>query len=192
MGTSPGCLPAPGCPGGAHASHDLPCVDESWWERPVGDQPAQVHVLCLVGGLSEPESVDPELKGAYSTRVIQGLRPQEMARRAEGRLRGLRSRSTWRLLRERPPCSALGGEQRRAHTRAQVCAGNGFLQPASPVAPVAALTAGPRGQRASVCFPAQRPASGPRGFQEGTPLCLAGPWAPGPPWAAAGPGTSRA
>lgn len=135
----------------------------------MGDQPAQVHVLCLVGGLSEPESVDPELKGAYSTRVIQGLRPQEMARRAEGRLRGLRSRSTWRLLRERPPCSALGGEQCRAHTRAQVCAGNGFLQPASPVAPVAALTAGPRGQRASVCFPAQRPASGPRGFQEGTP-----------------------
>lgn len=78
----------------------------------MGDQPAQVHVLCPVGGLSEPESVDPELKGAYSTRVIQGLRPQEMARRAEGRLRGLRSRSTWRLLRERPPYSALGGEQR--------------------------------------------------------------------------------
>ena len=55
----------------------MPCVDESWWERPVGDQPAQVHVLCPVGGLSEPESVDPELKGAYSTRVIQGLRPRK-------------------------------------------------------------------------------------------------------------------
>ena len=88
----------------------------------MGDQPAQVHVLCPVGGLSEPESVDPELKGAYSTRVIQGLRPREMVRRAEGRLRELRSRSTWRFLREGPPCSALGGEQRRALTRAQVCA----------------------------------------------------------------------
>lgn len=156
----------------------------------MGDRPVRAHVLCPVGGLSEHASVEPELKGAYSTRVIQGLRPREMARRAEGRLRGLHSRWSWRLLTEKGPLLGSGWRTTpSAHQGAGVCAGNGFLPPAALSFGVAALTVGPRGQRASVCFPAQRPASGPRGFQEGTPLCLAGLWDPGPGWAEAGAGS---
>lgn len=166
-----------GCLGGAHASRDLPCVDESWWERPVGDRPAQVHVLCPVGVLSEPKSVDPELKGAYSTRVIQGLRPREMVRRAEARLRGLRSRLTWRLLRERVPLFSSGRRTTPStHQGTGVCTGSGFLWPASPIALVAALTVGPRGQHASICFLSQRPASGPRPMGPPDPACCAGGW----------------
>lgn len=175
---SPACT---GCPGGAHASRDLPCVDESWWERPVGDRPAQVHVLCPVRGLSEPKSLDPELKGAYSIRVIQGLRPREMARRAEARLRGLHSRLTWRLLRERVPLFSSGRRTAPStHQGTGVCSGSGFLRPASPIALVAALTVGPRGQHASICI-------SPRGL-----LPDPGPWAPQTLRAAPGAGSSRA
>lgn len=131
----------------------------------MGDRPVPAQVLCPAGGPSEPA-----LKGAYSTCVIRSLCPLEMARWAEGRLRGLHSRWSWRLLREKGPELRSGWRTTpRAHQGAGVCAGNGFLPPSALTAPVTALTAGPRGQHASVCFPAQRPASGPGGFQEGTP-----------------------
>ena len=128
----------------------------------MGDRPVPAQVLCPAGGLSEPA-----LKGAYSTRVIQGLRPLEMARREEGGLRGLHSRWSWRLLREKG-------------APAQVRVENNAKRPPGG-------TSGSACQRLfscpEACFRTQGLSGG------GDPLCLAGPWDPGPGWAVAGAGS---